>query len=612
LSITRKIFGITFLFASLAVAIIAMVTLEMGRDALRDLGRRRLVESVGREAQMLQSWLDILRDDIVLQSSQDTFRRLNLGLGREVTALSQPVLRQLRLLMEKRPDYLEVAILQGGDSGGRILRVRREADGLTQEALYDRDIAAEYPVYPEMLSLWPGNVHFPALERRAQDAKDGMPSILVGQAGTRLADMVGQAVLLVTVDADALIGTLAMRDDISFFVADRFGHYLAGPPSGTGPDNLLDAYGLQEGWQGWMAQHDPRLYAEVAGSTQGLALQRIVVGDPMNTNGPRHLVVGGISSLADIEMEVATFGNRLAGLSVGLGALLALTLALAIGYLARPLNALTRVAEQIAGGSSDVTFPTLPADEIGRLAEVMRRMLEALRVSAKNEEQAALGRMATMIAHDVRNALSSVKMNLHILADQNCRPGCDENCRIGLRQVAYMENVLDDMLAFAQPDDVRLDWIDMGEAIRTALVSMLPETAQKQIKVVEGRELSSLPKLLGDRTKLLRALQNLLANAAQAMSTGGTLAVTAGSVLHESSPAVEIIIADDGDGVPPEAAGRVFEPFFTTRAKGTGLGLAIVQRIVRAHGGMVKLQPRQGGGTEARLILPVTPPGWQA
>ncbi|MBF0332248.1 MAG: HAMP domain-containing protein [Alphaproteobacteria bacterium] len=609
MSITKKIFGITFLVASLAVAIIAMVTLDMGRDALRDLGRRRLVESVAREAQMLQNRLDILRDDIVLQSSQDTFRGLNLGPTRDVAALSPPILRQLRLLMEKRPDYLEVAILQGGEWGERILRVRREADGLTQEAFSDRDIASEYPVYPEMLSLWPGNVHFPALERRS---RDGAPSVLVGQAGTRLADVVGRAVLLVTVDADALIGTLAVRDDISFFVADRMGRYLAGPPGGTGPDNLLDAYGLRESWAGWMAQHDPRLYAEVAGRTSDLALQRIVVGDPMNANGPRHLVVGGISSLADIEMEVATFGNRLAGLSVGLGAFLALTLALAITYLARPLNALTRVAEQIAGGSSDVTFPTLPADEIGRLAEVMRRMLEALRVSAKNEEQAALGHMATMIAHDVRNALSSVKMNLRILAEQNCQPGCDENCRIGLRQVAYMESVLDDMLAFAQPHELRLDWIDMGEAIRTALVSMLPETRQKQITVIEGKGLSSLPKLLGDRTKLLRALQNLLANAAQAMSTGGTLAVMAGSVLHDSSPAVEIVIADDGDGVPPEAAGRVFEPFFTTRAKGTGLGLAIVQRIVRAHGGTVELAPRTGGGTEARVVLPVTPHRWEA
>lgn len=602
--ISKKIFAITFLVASLAVAVIAVVTLAMGKDALRDLGRRRLVESVGREAQMLQSRLDMLRDDIVMQSGQDHLHRLGLGMSKE---LSVSVLRQLRLLMEKRPEYIEAAVLQGGEGGGRILRVWRDAEGLMQEVSDGRDLAADYPVYREMEALWPGNVHFAALGGRAGD-----PPSLVGHAGTRLPEAAGKAVLLIIVDMEALTGSLVVHGDISFFVADRFGGYLSGPPSGQQAGNLLDGFGLRDMWAGWLAQHDPRYYAEIDGGSQGLALLRVVAGDPMSATGARYLVVGGVGSLAAVEGEVSTLRNQLGSLSIGLGGFLALTLALAITYLSRPLAKLTGVAERIAQGEREVEFPSLPADEIGRLAEVMQRMLEALRVSAKHEEHAALGRMATMIAHDVRNALSSVKMNLQILADHNCKPGCDEHCRIGLKQIAYMECVLDDMLAFAQPDELHLDWVDLGEAVRTAVVSMLPEIAEKRVEVAEEKALSALPKLLGDRTKLLRAFQNVVANAVQAMGTGGTLSVTARPVLHLSSPAVEVVVADDGPGVPPDVAARVFEPFFTTRAKGTGLGLAIVQRIARSHGGDVVLMARQPQGTEVRIVLPVTPPGWKA
>lgn len=608
MSITRKIFAITFFVASLAVAAITVTTLALGTEAMRDLGRRRLVESVAREAEILQGRSDMLRDDITSLAKQDALRQLAEGQSSGDTTAA--VIRQLRMMMENRPAYIELAVLQPG----LVLRVRREADGLMGDIRHDGDVAAEYPAFAGMAALWPGNVDVSAVERVSQAAEPWNAAMQVAHAGTRLPDDRQRTVVLLTVDVDTFISGIGARGDIGLFVADRFGRALTPRTRPGAADSVTEAYGLRDIWAGWLAQHDPRFYAEVDGGSLGLALRRVVLGDPMSPAGARHLVVGGIASLADIESEAKTFQSQLAGLSLGLGGFLAVTLALATAYLVRPLTALTQVAEHIAAGRRQVTFPVLPADEIGRLAEVMQRMLEALHVAAKTEEQATLGRMATMIAHDVRNALSSVKMNLQILAERYSDDDGQENCAIALKQIAYMESLLDDMLAFAQPDELRLDWIDVGEAIRTALVSMLPEIGQKSVRVDTGDALSAakLPKLLGDRTKLIRALQNLIGNAVQAMVTGGTLTVTAFPVLFESMPAVTVVIADDGEGISPEVADRVFEPFFTTRAKGTGLGLAIVQRILRAHGGSVALVARGGGGTEARLILPVTPPNWKA
>jgi signal transduction histidine kinase len=612
-SITKKIFVLTFCVASLAVAIIAVTTLGIGKGALRELGRSRLVESVEREAHMLQTRLDMLRDDIIISAGQDTLRRLSIGAGAESQEFYFAIIRHFRMMMEKRPDYAEVAILQDSDHGTLILRVRRETDGLVSDIIRDQDLTAQYPVYPTLLGLWPGSVHFSPIELASTTPLDSGPAVHVSHAGTRLPEWARKAVFLVTLDVDSFVAGLGAGSDIGFFVADREGLYLAFSKVQSAkirPGNLLDEYGLRQIWADWLAKSDNSFFTELSERGQGLALNRVMVGDPMDALGIRHIIVGGQASLADVEMEVLTFRNQLVGFSIGLGVLLALTLALAVTYLTRPLVALTKVAERIAEGHQDVTFPPAKPDEIGQLADVMRRMLDALKASAKNEEQAALGRMATMVAHDVRNALSSVKMNLRILADR--RPPDDdcESCSIALGQVAYMENVLDDMLAFAKPDKLRLDWLEIVEVIEIATLSLSQEIQSKKINMrnLDESTVDCLPRLLGDRTKLIRTLQNLINNAVQAVALGGTVTINARSVLYQSMPAVEVVIVDNGEGLPPGAAEHVFEPFFTTRAKGTGLGLAIVQRIVRAHGGTVTLSPSANGGAEVYLILPLTPP----
>ncbi len=98
-----------------------------------------------------------------------------------------------------------------------------------------------------------------------------------------------------------------------------------------------------------------------------------------------------------------------------------------------------------------------------------------------------------------------------------------------------------------------------------------------------------------------QVLVNLIKNAAQAMSKGGTLTLQTG----ESGDGVWMSVADTGGGIPQEQINRIFEPFYTTKKKGTGLGLMIVQRIVRLHGGKIELESRVGNGTTFRIWLPL-------
>ena len=324
--------------------------------------------------------------------------------------------------------------------------------------------------------------------------------------------------------------------------------------------------------------------------------------DPRNT-----LIVGGTAPLLDVESRAAALQRQLSMIVIGVGLLMVVTLVIATNRLLRPIDELTKVANHIASGDRSVVIPTSSDDEIGILARAMMRMADELRAAGKNSEQSAMGQMALMIAHDLRNALSAVKINLQILDSHHRQEGDGqtESCEIALGQVRYMEIILNDMLTFARPGSAEFDWVDLGDTLRTASVSLLAETTQKSIDLrMEGEE--KLPTVMADRNKLFQLFQNILGNAVHAVPEWGHITIRTRCLLHESQPAVEVRIEDDGPGISPQNADKVFEPFFTTSARGTGLGLAIVRRIVDQHGGRVYLDATVTQGTTLIVLLPLT------
>ncbi len=232
---------------------------------------------------------------------------------------------------------------------------------------------------------------------------------------------------------------------------------------------------------------------------------------------------------------------------------------------------------------------------------------------ANSKALAATGQMASMIAHDLRNPLSSIKMGLQILGKKPGHKWGDEEQElreIALQQVGYMEEILEDLLSYSRPEALKPEWISIDKLLNTAIIF-----AQKQIRD-HGIEIRpwcepGLPTLHGDSSKLRQAFGNMIINAAQATESlvgeSPWISITASLELGNDRPKIRVEICDNGHGIEPEKAQQIFEPFFTTRTKGTGLGLAIVKRIITQHHGNVHLQPTNEGGTCAIVILPTSP-----
>lgn len=232
------------------------------------------------------------------------------------------------------------------------------------------------------------------------------------------------------------------------------------------------------------------------------------------------------------------------------------------------------------------------------------------RDAARNHALAEVGRMANMVAHDLRNPLSSVKMTLQIFGRKPAERWDAEERelqQIALEQVRHMEEILSDLLTYSRPDSLEPDWIAIDRVLDAAIASAQKHVTEYGARV-RTRYLPGLPTVFADAAKLRQAFANLLENAAQA--TAGIndrdpeIDVATELELRADGPWIRIEICDNGAGLAPGYEERVFEPFYTMRPRGTGLGLTIVRRMVELHGGKVTLRQRGRNRTCATVVLP--------
>ncbi len=262
-----------------------------------------------------------------------------------------------------------------------------------------------------------------------------------------------------------------------------------------------------------------------------------------------------------------------------------------------------------------VTHFLAEAEDITERRRLQEEVAASNRRHAETQALAAMGQAASMIAHDLRNPLSTIKMSLGILGKQTGRPPTDsehEINRIALDQVRYMEEVLSDLLTYSRPDALQPTWLSLGKLLDAAVLLAQREIEERKARV-ETRCEPGLPTLHGDANKLRQAFSNLIMNAVQATEgvAGRTPEVVVSARLRLGPQPAEICVEvlDNGCGIPPALRERVFEPFYTSRAKGTGLGLSIAKRIVDQHRGRLELRAAPHGGTCATVTLPVGPVG---
>jgi two-component system, NtrC family, sensor histidine kinase HydH len=222
------------------------------------------------------------------------------------------------------------------------------------------------------------------------------------------------------------------------------------------------------------------------------------------------------------------------------------------------------------------------------------------------EQYAEIAQLAGGLAHEIKNPLSTIRMNMELLAEDFRESDASRDRRamkkieLVQRECSRLQELLDHFLQFAKANRLNLQPSDLNGLVRQILDFYRPKARQSGVEIADYLA-GSLPTVLLDREAFHGAILNLLLNAEQAMPGGGQLVVrTFGT---PDGVAVELI--DTGSGMDDETRKKVFDAFFSTKRGGSGLGLPTVRKIVEGHGGRIRLQSEPGRGTQVTIQLPV-------
>jgi PAS domain S-box-containing protein len=223
---------------------------------------------------------------------------------------------------------------------------------------------------------------------------------------------------------------------------------------------------------------------------------------------------------------------------------------------------------------------------------------------------AAVGEMAAVIAHEVKNPLAGIEVMAGLLRRKMPDAPDAQVVLSDIINEAKMANaIVQEVLDFVRPIRLQVEHTVIADAVHGAI--QLADTKARRGNVAVNVTLAEgLPQINADQHQLTQVFTNLLMNAYEAMGGAGHVTVSADLVRLEDGgegrDAVLVEFTDDGPGIPQDVAEKVFDPFFTTKAQGSGLGLAIVRKIVDAHDGRIDLRTSPGQGTTIRVTLPVT------
>ncbi len=286
----------------------------------------------------------------------------------------------------------------------------------------------------------------------------------------------------------------------------------------------------------------------------------------------------------------------------------------------RPIQELSDAARRVAVGEFNFRVPAATRrDEMGALATVFNEMIARLggmrdletRLNLA-ERSAVVGRLASAIAHEIRNPLNYINLTLDHLrtslapSDPQKRAMVERLTAQLKVEVARINTRISEFLKYTRPAQLEMRPIDLRESIEDALRLVEGQAAESNIETrveVEG----DIPPVRGDAESLRSIFTNLIINAVQAMEgdgAGGRLTVTLSAAAGAGRASVSI--ADTGRGIEAENVSQVFEPYFSTKETGTGLGLAIVKKAIDDHDGTITVASKHGEGTTFTVTLPTT------
>jgi signal transduction histidine kinase len=239
---------------------------------------------------------------------------------------------------------------------------------------------------------------------------------------------------------------------------------------------------------------------------------------------------------------------------------------------------------------------------LGSLA--YRRYILLERRTREAERLAELGTLTSGLAHEIKNPLSTVQLNLQLLSeDLDPRDPHQQRSihrlEVVQRETGRLREILDDFLRYAGKMELERKPTDLNDLLEELVDFFAPQAQLQRVQLRLRRDPGPLMANI-DPKFIKQAVLNLMLNGVQAMPDGGELILSAKQ--QEGQARIDII--DTGSGIPPEAVANIFMAYYSTKRSGTGLGLAISQRIAREHGGSLNVQTEAGKGSDFYLLLP--------
>jgi signal transduction histidine kinase len=301
-----------------------------------------------------------------------------------------------------------------------------------------------------------------------------------------------------------------------------------------------------------------------------------------------------------------------------LAVLLAATLAAAIlvWQFTRPIKDLSNAARRVAEGDFDFRVPAEDrSDEMGQLASRFNEMIARLGHTRElegllhqAEQSAVVGRLASAIAHEIRNPLNYINLTLDHLRtafapeNEKKRETFERLAQQLKAEVARINTRITEFLSYTRPSTLELQPLDLRATAEDALRMVEVKASESGIET-RVEQTGDVPPVLGDAEALRSVFTNLIINSMQAIDgEGGSLTITISAA--DSGHNARIEVSDTGRGIAPEDIAKVFEPYFSTKETGTGLGLAIVKKAVDDHGGTISVRSKPGDGTTFTITLP--------
>lgn len=247
----------------------------------------------------------------------------------------------------------------------------------------------------------------------------------------------------------------------------------------------------------------------------------------------------------------------------------------------------------------DIRILTIIAAIVAQRVKI-QQMIDSL---VQSERLATLGKLATTVAHEVRNPLGGIRGAAQLLQlEGESNSEIQEYIQVIIKEVDRLNRVVEQLLVSGNPRTAGVRPSDIGDLIDNSLSICQSELVRDNI-CVEKYLADDCPPVSMNGDGMTQVLLNLFRNAIESMEDGGILTVR--TVYNATNQTVQIYIKDTGRGIPPDVASRLFDPFYTTKQKGTGLGLAISQQIVEEHGGTIEVDVTEPQGATFIITLSV-------